>query len=64
MCIGLTEPVLGQGLGSFLNSSYGNKQYPNNCKFVVQDDKSVAVVLDVEGLPKGHELLVPYRRRL
>jgi len=64
VAIGLTEPVLGQGLGSFLNSSYGSKQYPNNCKFVVQDDKSVAVVLDIEGLPKGHELLVPYRRRL
>ena len=64
VAIGLTEPVLGQGLGSFLNSSYGNKQYPNNCKFVVQDDKSVAVVLDIEGLPKGHELLVPYNRPL
>ena len=63
VAIGLTEPVLGQGLGSFLNSSYGNKQYPSNCKFVVQD-KSVDVVLDVEGLPKGNELLVPYRRPL
>ena len=63
IAIGLTEPVVGQGLGSFLNSSYGNKKYPNNCKFVVED-KSIIVVLDVEGLPKGHELLVPYNRPL
>ena len=63
IAIGLTEPVVGQCLGSFLNSSYGNKKYPNNCKFVVED-KSIIVVLDVEGLPKGHELLVPYNRPL
>jgi len=63
IAIGLTKPVAGEGLGSFLNSSYRNKQYKNNCKFVVHE-QSVVVVLDVEALPKGHELLVPYNRPL
>jgi hypothetical protein len=63
VAIGLTKPVAGEGIGSFLNSSYRNKQYPNNCKFVVHD-QSIVVVLDIEALSRHHELLVPYNRPL
>jgi hypothetical protein len=63
IAIGLTKPVAGEGLESFLNSSYRNKQYPNNCKFVVHG-QSVVVILDNEALPIHQELLVPYNRPL
>jgi hypothetical protein len=61
--IGLIKPVAGEGLGSFFNSSYRNKQYPNNCKFVVHG-QSVVVVLDIEALPRHQDFLVPYSRPL
>jgi hypothetical protein len=62
VAISLTKPLAGERLGSFLNSSYRNKKYPNNCMFVVHGQS--VVVLDIEALPRHQELLVPYSRPL
>ena len=63
IAIGLTDPETGQGIGSFLNSSYKNPEYKNNTKFVVKGNL-VYTVLKTEGLPAHKEFFAPYKRSL
>jgi hypothetical protein len=63
IAIGLTEPQIGQGIGSFLNSSYNHPVFKNNTKFVVKG-KLLYTVLKIEGLPARNEFFAPYGRRL
>ena len=56
--MGAMEPVVGEGLGSFVNDPKGTG-LEANCEFVTTDDNQIAVKT-LEKIKRGTELLISY----
>jgi len=63
VAIGLIKPKIGQGIGSFLNSTDRHKVFRNNSKFVMHNS-TIYLVCNVEGVSRNADFLVPYKRSL
>jgi SET domain-containing protein len=55
---GLTDPMVGRGLGSFINRPKRGQR--PNCIFEVDDDRKTVWVKALKNIKKGTELLVSY----
>lgn len=56
----LHEPVVGRGLGSFINNGGHNNAGKNNCKFSYSNKDDVVYVRTTKIVKAYHELFIPY----